>query len=139
MPLLRHQLGIALAGDKPEDDAVTDESADVGLGQASRFIRDGWDSIPAHLKFAFLVLFDASLGLRYESGILSLLIYGDPLWILQFFEFVLSSIYIFHWLLNNLQGRIGTLAVILAPIAILLSFAFCLEQLFLPMQIKLLL
>ena len=130
MPLLRHQLGVALAGDKPEDDAVTEESADIGLEQVSRFIRDTWDSIPAHLKFAFLVLFDASLGLRYESGILSLLVYGDPLWILQFFEFVLSSMYILHWLLNNLQGRVGTLAVISAPIAILLSFAFCLEQLF---------
>ncbi|SVD21978.1 uncharacterized protein METZ01_LOCUS374832, partial [marine metagenome] len=119
-----------MAGDKPKDDAVADSSADIGLGQVSRFIRDGWDSIPAHLKFAFLALFDASLGLRYESGILSLLVYGDPLWILQFFEFVLSSMYILYWLLNNLQGRIGTFAVISAPIAILLSFAFCLEQLF---------
>lgn len=92
--------------------------------------RDSWDSIPVGLKFAFLAFFDASLGLRYDSGIFSLLIHGDPLWILQFFEYVLSSMYILHWLLNNLQGWYRAIAFVSSPILILLIFAFCLEQLF---------
>ncbi|OIR20096.1 MAG: hypothetical protein BEU04_04075 [Marine Group III euryarchaeote CG-Bathy1] len=92
--------------------------------------RDSWDSIPVGLKFAFLAFFDASFGLRYDSGIFSLLIHGDPLWILQFFEYVLSSMYILHWLLNNLQGWFRTIAFVSSPILILLIFAFCLEQLF---------
>ena len=92
--------------------------------------RDSWDSIPVGLKFAFLAFFDASLGLRYESGIFSLLIHGDPLWILQFFEYVISSMYILYWLLNNLQGWFRAIAFVSSPILILLIFAFCLEQLF---------
>lgn len=92
--------------------------------------RDSWDSIPVGLKFAFLAFFDASLGLRYESGIFSLLIHGDPLWILQFFEYVISSMYILYWLLNNLQGWFKAIAFVSSPILILLIFAFCLEQLF---------
>ena len=92
--------------------------------------RDSWDSIPVGLKFAFLAFFDASLGLRYESGIFSLLIHGDPLWILQFFEYVISSMYILYWLLNNLQGWFRAIAFVSSPIFILLIFAFCLEQLF---------
>ncbi len=96
----------------------------------SKSIRDGWDFIPAELKFAFLVFFDAFFGLRYQSGIFSLLIYGDPLWILQFFEYILSSMYILYWLLNNLQGWPRNLAVFSSPILVLLIFASCLEQLF---------
>ena len=110
-----------------------DESDTVPPSPSSDFsssIRNGWDSFPAELKLAFLVFLDASLGLRYESGIFSLLIYGDPLWILQFFEYVLSSMYILYWLLNNLQGWSRTITYILSPIVILLIFAFCLEQLF---------
>ncbi len=100
------------------------------LSDFSASIRDGWDSIPVELKLAFFVLFDAAYGLRYQSGILSLLIYGDPLWMFQFFEFILSSMYVLYWMLNNLKGWIRTVAIISSPITILLIFAFCLEQLF---------
>ncbi len=100
------------------------------LAWNSALTRDSWDSIPVGLKFAFLAFFDASLGLRYESGIFSLLIHGDPLWILQFFEYVISSMYILYWLLNNLQGWFRAIAFVSSPILILLIFAFCLEQLF---------
>ena len=77
-----------------------------------------------------LALFDASIGLRYQLSIFSTLIYGDPLWMINFFEFVLSSMYILYWLLNTLQGWTRTTAIFLSPIAILLIFAFCLDQLF---------
>ncbi len=100
------------------------------LSDFSASIRDGWDSIPVELKLAFFVLFDAAYGLRYQSGILSLLIYGDPLWMFQFFEFILSSMYVLYWMLNNLKGWIRTVAIISSPFIILLIFAFCLEQLF---------
>ena len=100
------------------------------LSDFSASIRDGWDSIPVELKLAFFVLFDAAYGLRYQSGILSLLIYGDPLWMFQFFEFILSSMYILYWMLNNLKGWTRTVAVFSSPIIILLIFAVCLEQLF---------
>ncbi len=115
--------------EKPKDEKVAD-ATDIGLEQVSRFFRDGWDSIPTELKFAFFVLFDAFLGLRYQSGMFSLLIYGDPLWILQFFEFVLSSMYILFSLLNNSKGWFRTIAVLLSPLAIMFVFAFSLEQLF---------
>ena len=100
------------------------------LSDFSASIRDGWDSIPVELKLAFFVLFDAAYGLRYQSGIFSLLIYGDPLWMFQFFEFILSSMYILYWMLNNLKGWTRTVAVFSSPIIILLIFAVCLEQLF---------
>ena len=100
------------------------------LSDFSASIRDGWDSIPVELKLAFFVLFDAAYGLRYQSGILSLLIYGDPLWMFQFFEFILSSMYILYWMLNNLKGWTRTVSVFSSPIIILLIFAVCLEQLF---------
>ena len=100
------------------------------LSDFSASIRDGWDSIPVELKLAFFVLFDAAYGLRYQSGILSLLIYGDPLWMFQFLEFILSSMYVLYWMLNNLKGWIRTVAIISSPFIILLIFAFCLEQLF---------
>ena len=111
--------------DEPLDTVPPSPSSDF-----SASIRNGWDSIPAELKLAFFVLFDAAYGLRYQSGIFSLLIYGDPLWMLQFFEFILSSMYILYWLLNNLKGWVRTVAVFSSPITILLIFAFCLEQLF---------
>ena len=100
------------------------------LSDFSASIRDGWDSIPVELKLAFFVLFDAAYGLRYQSGILSLLIYGDPLWMFQFFEFILSSMYVLYWMLNNLKGWTRTVAIFSSPFIILLIFAFCLEQLF---------
>ena len=100
------------------------------LSDFSASIRDGWDSIPVELKLAFFVLFDAAYGLRYQSGILSLLIYGDPLWMFQFLEFILSSMYVLYWMLNNLKGWTRTVAVFSSPIIILLIFAVCLEQLF---------
>ena len=111
-----------------------DEPSDTvppnSLSDFSASIRDGWDSIPVELKLAFFVLFDAAYGLRYQSGIFSLLIYGDPLWMFQFFEFILSSMYILYWMLNNLKGWTRTVAVFSSPIIILLIFAVCLEQLF---------
>ena len=100
------------------------------LSDFSASIRDGWDSIPVELKLAFFVLFDAAYGLRYQSGIFSLLIYGDPLWMFQFLEFILSSMYVLYWMLNNLKGWTRTVAVFSSPIIILLIFAVCLEQLF---------
>ena len=111
--------------DKPSDTVPPKPLSDF-----SASIRDGWDSIPVELKLAFFVLFDAAYGLRYQSGILSLLIYGDPLWMFQFFEFILSSMYVLYWMLNNLKGWIRTVAIISSPFIILLIFAFCLEQLF---------
>ena len=111
--------------DEPSDTVSPSPSSDF-----SASIRNGWDSIPAELKLAFFVLFDAAYGLRYQSGIFSLLIYGDPLWMFQFFEFILSSMYILYWMLNNLNGWIRTVAIFSSPVTILLIFAFCLEQLF---------
>ena len=93
-------------------------------------VRDAWDSVPFGTRLAMLVVFDASLGLRYQLSIFASLIYGDPLWMINFFEFVLSSLYILYWLLNTLQGSTRTVALFLSPIAILLIFAFCLDQLF---------
>ena len=93
-------------------------------------VRDAWDSVPFGTRFAMLALFDAIIGLRYQLSIFSTLIYGDPLWMINFFEFVLSSMYILYWLLNTLQGWTRTTAIFLSPIAILLIFAFCLDQLF---------
>ena len=93
-------------------------------------IRDRWDSIPFGVRLAMLAVFDASLGLRYQLSIFASLIYGDPLWMINFFEFVLFSMYILYWLLNTLQGWIRTAALFSSPIAILLIFAFCLDQLF---------
>ena len=116
---------ISVPLDEPSDTVPPNPLSDF-----SASIRDGWDSIPVELKLAFFVLFDAAYGLRYQSGILSLLIYGDPLWMFQFFEFILSSMYVLYWMLNNLKGWIRTVAIISSPFIILLIFAFCLEQLF---------
>lgn len=93
-------------------------------------LREAWDSVPFGIRLAILALFDASIGLRYQLSIFATLIYSDPLWMINFFEFVISSMYILYWLLNTLQGWTRTTAVLLSPIAILLIFAFCLDQLF---------
>ena len=65
--------------------------SDISSTDVSKYIREGWDSISIGVKIAFLAFMDASLGLRYQSGILSLLFHGDFLWIIQFFEYVFSS------------------------------------------------
>ena len=81
-----------------------EEPKDVSAADVSRYIREGWDSIPISLKIAFIVFLDASYGLRNQSGIFSIIIHGDPLWIVQFFEYVLSSMYILYsidiWILS---------------------------------------
>ena len=56
-----------------------------------------FDSMPLGLAFAIFCLFDSAYGLRYESGLFSLLIHGDPLWMVQFFEFILSSMFILNY------------------------------------------
>ena len=67
-----------------------EDPKDVSATDVSRYIREGLDSIPLNLKIAFIVFLDASYGLRNQSGIFSLIIHGDPLWIVQFFEYVRS-------------------------------------------------
>ena len=94
------------------------------------FVRDGWDSIPIKLKVAFLAFFDATIGLRYKWGIFSVLIHGDPLWMLQFFEFILSGMYILYQIINNSSGYSRNSLIAISPILILVMFAFCLDQLF---------
>ena len=107
-----------------------EDPKDVSAADVSRYIREGWDSIPLNLKIAFIVFLDASYGLRNQSGIFSIIIHGDPLWIVQFFEYVLSSMYILFSIFNLLKGWLRNLFTIFTPVLILLIFAFCLDQLF---------
>lgn len=102
----------------------------VSATDVFRYVRECFDSIPLSLKFAFIVFLDASYGLRNESGVFSIIIHGDPLWIVQFFEYVLSSMYILYSILNLLKGLLRTLFIVFTPVFILLIFAFCLDQLF---------
>ena len=111
--------------EKPSDNTPPSQSIDV-----SSYIREAWDSISFGVKFAFLVFIDASLGLRYQSGIFSIVFSGDFLWIIQFFEYVLSSFFLLYSLLNALDGLLKKVALALTPIFILIIFAFCLDQLF---------
>jgi len=104
--------------------------SDISSTDVSKYIREGWDSISIGVKIAFLAFMDASLGLRYQSGILSLLFHGDFLWIIQFFEYVFSSFFLLYSALNSLKGRVRKLFLLLTPIFILIIFAFCLDQLF---------
>ncbi len=80
--------------------------SDISSRDVSNYIRESWDSISIGVKIAFLVFIDASLGLRYQSGIFSLLFNGDFLWIIQFFEYVFSSFFLLYSALNSLNGRI---------------------------------
>jgi len=107
-----------------------EDPKDVSAADVSRYIREGWDSIPLNLKIAFIVFLDASYGLRNQSGIFSIIIHGDPLWIVQFFEYVLSSMYILFSIFNLLKGWLRNVFTIFTPVLILLIFAFCLDQLF---------
>ena len=107
-----------------------EDPKDVSAADVSRYIREGWDSIPLNLKIAFIFFLDASYGLRNQSGIFSIIIHGDPLWIVQFFEYVLSSMYILFSIFNLLKGWLRNLFTIFTPVLILLIFAFCLDQLF---------
>ena len=107
-----------------------EDPKDVSATDVSRYIREGWDSIPLNLKIAFIVFLDASYGLRNQSGIFSIIIHGDPLWIVQFFEYVLSSMYILFSIFNLLKGWLRNVFTIFTPVLILLIFAFCLDQLF---------
>ena len=107
-----------------------EDPKDISTTDVSRYIREGWDSIPLNLKIAFIVFLDASYGLRNQSGIFSTIIHGDPLWIVQFFEYVLSSMYILYSIFNLLKGWLRNLFTLFTPVLILLIFAFCLDQLF---------
>ena len=107
-----------------------EDPKDVSAADVSRYIREGWDSIPLNLKIAFIAFLDASYGLRNQSGILSIIIHGDPLWIVQFFEYVLSSMYILYFIFNSLKGWLRTFFTVITPVLILIIFAFCLDQLF---------
>ena len=69
-----------------------------------RSVLSQFDSMPLGLAFAIIGLIDSAYGLRYESGLFSVLIHGDPLWMVQFFEFILSSMFILNYGLNNLEG-----------------------------------
>ena len=83
-----------------------EDPKDVSATDVSRYIQEGLDSIPLNLKIAFIVFLDASYGLRNQSGIFSIIIHGDPLWIVQFFEYVLSSMYILYSIFNLFLGTI---------------------------------
>ena len=107
-----------------------EDPKNVSAVDVSRYIREGWDSIPLNLKIAFIAFLDASYGLRNQSGIFSIIIHGDALWIAQFFEYVLSSMYILYSILNSLNGWPRTLFTVFTPVFILLIFGFCLDQLF---------
>ncbi|MDG1544069.1 MAG: ABC transporter permease [archaeon] len=88
-----------------------------------------FDSMPLGLAFAIFCLFDSAYGLRYESGLFSLLIHGDPLWMVQFFEFILSSMFILNFALGNLEGYKKIGLALLSPLVIILIFMFCVDQL----------
>ena len=104
--------------------------SDISSTDVSNYIRESWDSISIGVKIAFLAFFDASIGLRYQSGIFSLLFSGDFLWMVQFFEYVLSSFFLLYSILNVLSGFWRKLFLGLTPLFILSIFAFCLDQLF---------
>ena len=104
--------------------------SDISSTDVSNYIRESWDSISIGVKIALLAFFDASIGLRYQSGIFSLLFSGDFLWMVQFFEYVLSSFFLLYSILNVLSGFWRKLFLGLTPILILSIFAFCLDQLF---------
>jgi ABC-type branched-subunit amino acid transport system permease subunit len=89
-----------------------------------------FDSMPLGLVFAIIGLIDSAYGLRYESGLFSVLIHGDPLWMVQFFEFILSSMFILNYGLNNLEGYKKIGLGLASPIIIILVFMFCIDQLF---------
>ena len=104
--------------------------SDISSTDVSNYIRESWDSISIGVKIALLAFFDASIGLRYQSGIFSLLFSGDFLWMVQFFEYVLSSFFLLYSILNALSGFWRKLFLGLTPLFILSIFAFCLDQLF---------
>ena len=104
--------------------------SDISSTDVSNYIRESWDSISISVKIALLAFFDASIGLRYQSGIFSLLFSGDFLWMVQFFEYVLSSFFLLYSILNVLSGFWRKLFLGLTPLFILSIFAFCLDQLF---------
>ena len=104
--------------------------SDISSTDVSNYIRESWDSISIGVKIALLAFFDASIGLRYQSGIFSLLFSGDFLWMVQFFEYVLSSFFLLYSILNVLSGFWRKLFLGLTPLFILSIFAFCLDQLF---------
>ena len=62
-----------------------EDPKEVSATDVSRYIREGWDSIPLNLKIAFIVFLDASYGLRNQSGIFSLII-RVIYWKTTFFE-----------------------------------------------------
>ena len=107
-----------------------ENSSDISSTDVSDYIRESWDSISIAVKIAFLAFVDASLGLRYQSGIFSILFSGDFLWIVQFFEYVISSFFLLYSILNALSGVWRKLFIGLTPLFILSIFAFCLDQLF---------
>ena len=109
--------------------------SDISSMDVSSYIRESWDSVSIGVKVALLIFVDASLGLRYQSGIFSLLFNGDFLWIIQFFEYVLSSFFLLYSLINALNGFLKKAFLGLTPIFILLIFAFCLDQLFIGQEI----
>ena len=88
-----------------------------------------FDSMPLGLAFAIIGLIDSAYGLRYESGLFSILIHGDPLWMVQFFEFILSSMFILNYGLNNLEGYKKIGLGLASPIIVILVFMFCIDQL----------
>ena len=88
-----------------------------------------FDSISIGLAFALIGLIDSAYGLRYESGLFSLFIHGDPLWMAQFLEFILSSMFILNYGLNNLEGYWKIGLGLFSPVIIILVFMFSVDQL----------
>ena len=108
--------------------------SDISFNDVSRYTRDYWDSISISVKVALLAFLDASIGLRYQWGIFSYIIDGDLLWIVQFFEYLFSSMFLLFSFLNVLKGWPRTIFILLLPFSILTIFAFCLDQLFIGLE-----
>ena len=96
-----------------------ENTSDISSTDVSDYIRESWDSISIAVKIAFLAFVDASLGLRYQSGIFSILFSGDFLWIVQFFEYVISSFFLLYSILKALSGVWRKLFIGLPPLFIL--------------------
>lgn len=102
-----------------------------------QYIRNFWNSIPVGYVALFFLI-DSFLSLRLQSLLfftysgypLSWLIHGDPLWLIQFFQFVISAFYLLNYIITNLQDRNRSVALLLSPLVILAILALALESLF---------
>ena len=98
-----------------------------------------WDIIPVHVKVALFLVFDSLLALRshellffeYKGYPLSFLIHGDPLWLIQFLQFVLSSLYVLNFFISKQTGWLLGISLMLSPFALFGVLGLAFESLFL--------